>query len=124
MGFWVNTKNFRQSNLNGTNYLNVSGVPGGFDNREIFLYPIEKALEKSSKVITDNVVKVAIKGFKKIGNSKQLEIDLNKTRNWWISSLHGKNNEVEENHYYAGAAYLVWWLSAHKGKTLKHGFSY
>ncbi len=124
MSFWANTKNFKVSNKNGTNYLSVGGVPGGYDNREIFIYPIEKALEKSRKAITEEVVKVAIRSFKKIGDHKQLKEDLAKPNKWWASSLHGKNNDVEDNHYYAGAAYLVWWLSAHEGKVLEHDFSF
>lgn len=124
MGFWANTKNFKKSNNNGTNYLNVSGVPGAYANREIFIYPIEKALDKSGKAITEEVVKVAIKCFKKIGDHKQLKADLAKPNKWWISSLHGKNKDVEDNHYYAGAAYLVWWLSAHKGKVLENDFNF
>jgi len=123
MSFWVSTTKYRRCDNNGTTFLNVGGVPGGLDNRE--LYPIQEALHKENWVITPLVVKKAIKCFGAIDSKSLLQNHLtNKSKNWWFKSLHGKSDDVEEDFNWPGATYLVWWLHKNQGQKINSRFSY
>jgi hypothetical protein len=126
MSFWCNTTGYKVTSKNGSTYLNVGGVPGGIDNLDVFLRPLDRKLEKEGMVITSNLVKEAVKRFSEIDNGKKLKEHLLLPDTQWQKSLRGEPASlfVDDEYEYPGAAFLVWWLKKNEGKKLEHPFSY
>jgi len=132
--FWANFINHKTEDDNGTSYLNVAGVPGTWDKREKFIYPLDEILIKTKGKITNKVVDEAIKLFKNIDSNKKFMTDIKRDpEDFWLkeywekySERYGyspskayRTNYVEETYNYPGAFWLVRWLYLNVGQTLK-----
>lgn len=127
--FWVNLLPYNDEGKNGEYFLNVSGVPGGYNSG--FLDDINIALEEDSHVITDKVINSALKSFNNLsGNEefKELKYVLKKlNKEEWLNNLHGytmpDQYNIDKVFEYPGAVYLIWWLYNNKGKKISE-FNY
>lgn len=120
--FWVELKDkYNSESRNGETYLNVSGVPGGYNTSgDTFIDRLEKVLKKNGYIITKEIVN---KGIRLLRNeseddAKKITKDLALSDEIWFNSLHGKNDYIDDRYEYPGAAFLLWFMDRHIDEKL------
>lgn len=120
--FWVELKDkYDSESHNGETYLNVSGVPGGYNiSGNTFINRLEKILKKTKYVITKEIVNKSIRLLRDESNedAKQIKKDLSLSDEIWFNSLHGENDYIDDRYDYPGAAYLIWFMDRHTDEIL------
>jgi hypothetical protein len=135
--FWINVVPYKGIDKNGEKFLNVSGVPGGFDNDEEFLVPLDDVLDKNKRIITQQIVDYALKLHRSISpyDAIMLKKDLKFSDKEWLANLWGERSDyedyppefkmrkVDDEYNHPEAAYLIWYLKKNIGKKITK-FSY
>lgn len=132
--FWTSYIGHKTEDKNGTSYLNVGGVPGSWENRDVFINPLGEALIETKGEVTEEIVSKAVKLLKKIESNRNLNADLKRDPDdFWLEKHWEKYAEkngltpwqtrnkdyADEAYEYPSAFWLVRWLCLNVGKKLK-----